>query len=307
MSLDAWVVVAGDPAVGTLIATAHSLGGRVTAAVVGQRAVADTVAACGVERVLWFGEPGKAPVEAFAAAVADAIEAAPSVVLAARGASDRVLVGAVAARLQAPCLTSPSSLSAEADTLVVTHSIFGGIAEETFGVTGPVIVVLDGGPIPVVSAADAASGPAPVEEVAAVTLGITVIQTHDSDYQQVDLRSATRVVSVGCGLKNQRDLAMIEAFARASRSEIACSRPLAEGLGWMNRDRYVGMSGQRVAPQVYFAIGISGQIQHMIGVRGAKTIVAINSDPNALVFRSADYCIVGDLYRIVPALTVALT
>jgi len=300
MSFNTWIVVAGDPAVGNLIETARSLGGQVTAAVVGPRAVAETVAAGGVDKVVWFGEPGKAPVEAFATSAADAIEAEPGVVLGASRASDRVLLGAVAARLQAPVLTAPSSVSAEGDSLVVTRSTFGGIAEETVTVAGPVAVILDGGPIP------AASGGAPVEEVAAIPLGMTVVEISASDFEQVDLGAAPRVVGIGRGLKAKGDLAMIEALARACRAEVACSRPVAEGLDWLGKDRYIGVSGQQIAPEVYFAIGISGQLQHMVGVRGAKTIVAINSDPNALVFKEADYCLVGDLYKIVPALTDAL-
>ena len=81
---------------------------------------------------------------------------------------------------------------------------------------------------------------------------------------------------------------------------------MAEGLNWLGKDRYIGVSGQHIAPDVYFAIGISGQLQHMVGARGAKAIVAINTDENALVFKEADYCLVGDLYEIVPALTEAL-
>jgi electron transfer flavoprotein alpha subunit len=145
-----------------------------------------------------------------------------------------------------------------------------------------------------------------VEEVAAVTLWMTVVQTLACDFEQVDLGTAPRVVGIGRGLKAPGDLAMIEAFAKASRSEVACSRPLAEGLDWLGKDRYIGVSGQQIAPEVYFAIGISGQLQHMVGVRGATTIVAINSDPNALVFKEADYCLVGDLYKLVPAITEAL-
>jgi len=303
MSINTWIVVAGDPAIGNLIDTARSLGGQVCAAVVGTRAVADTVAAGGVDKVIWFGEPGKAPVEAFATAAADVIEATPGVVLGASRASDRVLLGAVAARLQAPVLTAPSSVSAQGDTLVMTRSTFAGIAEETVTVVGPVAVVLDGGPIPV---ANAAGGGAPVEEVAAVPLGMTVLETHSSEFEQVDLGAAARVVGIGRGLKAQADLAMIEALAEAFRCEVACSRPLAEGLDWLHKDRYIGVSGQSIAPEVYFAIGISGQLQHMVGVRGATTIVAINSDPNAPVFEEADYCLVGDLYDIVPALTDSL-
>jgi electron transfer flavoprotein alpha subunit len=81
---------------------------------------------------------------------------------------------------------------------------------------------------------------------------------------------------------------------------------VAEGLDWLGKERYIGSSGQHISPQLYLAIGISGQLQHMVGVHGAETIVAINSDPNAPVFQDADYGIVGDLYKIVPAITGAL-
>lgn len=300
MTANTWIVVAGDPAIGNLIETARALGGQVTAAVVGPRAVADTIAAGGVDQVVWLGDPGPAPVEAYAAAVADAVGAADGAVLCASRPGDRVLLGAVAARLQAAVLTEASSISAEGDGLVVTRTIYGGIAEETVVVAGPVALVLDGGPVP------AAGGAAPLAEVAAVPLGITVVETNSSAFEQVDLGAAARVVGIGRGLKAQGDLAMIEALAGASKAEVGCSRPVAEGLNWLGKDRYIGVSGQHIAPELYFAIGISGQLQHMVGVRGAKTIVAINSDPKALVFKEADYGLVGDLYQIVPALTEAL-
>ena len=114
------------------------------------------------------------------------------------------------------------------------------------------------------------------------------------------------MVGIGRGLKTKDDLALIDSLAGAADAEIACSRPLAEGLDWLGRDRYIGCSGWNLSPEVYFAIGISGQLQHMVGVRGAKTIVAINSDPNAPVFAEADYGLVGDLYQLVPAITEAL-
>jgi len=308
MSANTWIVVAGDPAIGTLIETARALGGEVTAAVVGPRAVADTIAAGGVDKVVWFGEPGQAPVEAYASAVADAVGAAGGAVLGASRAGDRVLLGAVAARLQAAVLTEASSVSADGDALVVTRTIFGGIAVETVVVAGPVALVLDGGPVPTADAADgaAAGSAAPVTEVAATPLGMTVVETNASAFDEVDLGAADRVVGIGRGLKAQGDLAMIEALAGASKAEVGCSRPVAEGLNWLGKDRYIGVSGQHIAPDLYFAIGISGQLQHMVGVRGATTIVAINSDQNALVFEDADYCLIGDLYQIVPALTEAL-
>lgn len=300
MSVNTWIVVAGNPAVGNLIETARSLGGQVSAAVVGPRAVADTVASGGVDKVVWFGEPGQAPVEAYASAVADAVAAASGAVLGASRTGDRVLLGAVAARLQAPVLTEVSSLSAEGGGLVGTRTVSGGIAQEAFTVAGAVAIVLDGGLVP------AASGAAPVEEVAAVPLAMTVVETNASAFDQVDLVAAPRVVGIGRGLKAQGDLAMIEALAGACKAEVACSRPVAEGLDWLGKDRYIGVSGQHIAPELYLAIGISGQLQHMVGVREADTIVAINSDANAPVFKEADYCLVADLYQIVPALTEAL-
>jgi electron transfer flavoprotein alpha subunit len=304
MSVNTWIVVAGDPAVGNLIETARSLGGQVAAAVVGPAEVAEAVAAGGVDKVLWFGEPGAAPVEAYAAAVADAVAGAlagaPGVVFGATRAGDRVLLGAVAARLQAAVLTDVSSLSAQGQALVATRAVCGGIAEETLAISGPVVLVLDGGPVP------APAGTAPVEEVGATPLGMSVLETNTSAFEAVDLGAAPRVVGIGRGLKAQGDLAMIEALAGASKAEIACSRPVAEGLDWLGKDRYIGVSGAKITPELYFAIGISGQLQHMVGVRGAGTIVAVNTDPNAPVFKEADYCLVGDLYKIVPALTEAL-
>jgi len=302
VSANTWIVVAGDPAIGNLIEIARALGGQVTAAVVGPRAVADTIAAGGVDRVVWLGDPGQAPVEAYASAVADAVGAADGAVLGASRPGDRILLGAVAARLQAAVLTDASSVSADGDGLVVTHTIYGGIAEQSVSVAGPVALVLDGGPVPAAGGAE----PAPVTQVAAIPLGITVVETNASAFEQVDLGAAACVVGIGRGLKAQGDLAMIEALAEASKAEVGCSRPVAEGLNWLGKDRYIGVSGQHIAPELYFAIGISGQLQHMVGVREAKTIVAINSDPDALVFQDADFGLVGDLYEIVPALTEAL-
>jgi len=301
MTVNTWIVVAGDPAIGTLIATARSLGGEVTAAVVGTRQVADTVAAGGVDKVVWFGEPDDAPVEAYAGAVADAIAAAPAVVLGGMGPSERVLLGAAAAKLRAPVLTGGTGVTVDGEELTVKRTVYGGIAEDTVTVSGPVVLVLDGGPVP------AGTGTvSPIEEVAATALPMTVVITKPSEFEHADLGAAARVVGIGRGLKTKDDLVLINSLAGAADAEIACSRPLAEGLDWLGRDRYIGCSGWNLSPEVYFAIGISGQLQHMVGVRGAKTIVAINSDPNAPVFAEADYGLVGDLYQLVPAVIEAL-
>lgn len=99
---------------------------------------------------------------------------------------------------------------------------------------------------------------------------------------------------------------MVEELAKALDAEIACSRPLAEGLGWLSRDRYIGVTGQHVHPDLYVAVGISGQLQHVVGCRDAGTVVVVNCDAKAPYFGECDYGIVGDLAQVVPALTAAL-
>jgi len=123
--------------------------------------------------------------------------------------------------------------------------------------------------------------------------------------QTVDLNSAAILVSVGRGIKEQANLPIVEELAKVLGAELAASRPICDN-GWLPMDRQVGSSGQTVAPKVYLAIGISGAIQHLVGMKGSQCIVAINKDENAPIFEVADYGIVGDLFEVVPALTAAV-
>ena len=120
------------------------------------------------------------------------------------------------------------------------------------------------------------------------------------------VNDAARVVAFGRGVQAKGDMALIERLAAALGAEVACSMPIADDLHWMDKARYIGRSGQHIAPALYLAIGIAGAPQHMEGVREARVVVAINNDPGAPVFRLADYGIVGDLYDVVPALIEAL-
>ncbi len=118
----------------------------------------------------------------------------------------------------------------------------------------------------------------------------------------VDLTQAPLIVSVGRGIKEQKNIEIIRKLAEAIGAEIAASRPICDNE-WLPMDRQIGSSGQTVAPKLYLAVGISGAIQHLVGMKGSRTIVAINKDAEAPIFEIADYGIVGDLFEIVPALT----
>jgi electron transfer flavoprotein alpha subunit len=151
--------------------------------------------------------------------------------------------------------------------------------------------------------------PAPTRAVSVDFSGVAVRQQPDAPFreakQAVDLSQAERIVSVGRGIKGPEHIDLARRLAEALGAELAASRPICDA-GWLPMERQVGSSGQTVAPKLYLALGISGAIQHVVGMKGARTIVAINKDPEAPIFELADYGITGDLFEIVPAMIAAL-
>jgi electron transfer flavoprotein alpha subunit len=153
------------------------------------------------------------------------------------------------------------------------------------------------------------SGKAPMNAVS-VQLAADQIRTKPLDLfkeakSAVDLTQAPLIVAIGRGIKAPENIPQAEALAKALGGEIAASRPICDE-GWLPMERQIGSSGQTVAPKLYLALGISGAIQHVVGMKGARTIVAVNKDQNAPIFEIADYGIVADIFEVMPALTEAL-
>jgi electron transfer flavoprotein alpha subunit len=153
------------------------------------------------------------------------------------------------------------------------------------------------------------SAPAPIKTMSVALVAAAIRQKVEEPFQEakqaVDLSQAERIVAVGRGIKAQEHIALAEKLATALGAQLAASRPICDS-GWLPMERQVGSSGQTVAPKLYIALGISGAIQHVVGMKGARTIVAINKDADAPIFEIADYGIVGDLFEIVPAMIAEL-
>jgi electron transfer flavoprotein alpha subunit len=211
----------------------------------------------------------------------------------------------LAARLRTTLVSDVVGISGSGADATFTRPMFQGklVATVRPKATGACVVTVQIGAF----RADAArmGGQAAVTRVAAEIDAAAIRQKPEAPFQEakqaVDLGQAERIVAVGRGIKSQEHLPLVQKLAAAMGAEIAASRPICDN-GWLPMDRQIGSSGQTVAPKLYVALGISGAIQHLVGMKGSRTIVAINKDRDAPIFEVADYGIIGDLFEIVPAL-----
>jgi electron transfer flavoprotein alpha subunit len=192
----------------------------------------------------------------------------------------------------------------ESGKLLFIRQMFQGkfVADVAFAGEAPWLATLQ---IGAYRADQVEAGAAQVETIEASAppaLRITPHEVFQEAKQAVDLSQAEVIVAIGRGIKEQKNVAIAEDLAKALGGEVAASRPICDN-GWLPLERQIGSSGQTVAPKLYIALGISGAIQHIVGMKGARTIVAINKDKEAPIFEIADYGIVGNLFDVVPALT----
>ena len=196
----------------------------------------------------------------------------------------------------------------EGDELVFVRQMFQGktAADVTFVGAGPWFASFQSGAFRADLLEANSSGKAPVNaakvELKAEDIRTRPLELFKEAKASVDLTQAPLIVAIGRGIKAPENIAQAEAVAKALGGEIAASRPICDE-GWLPMERQIGSSGQTVAPKLYLALGISGAIQHVVGMKGSRTIVAVNKDQNAPIFEIADYGIVGDIFEIMPALT----
>lgn len=285
---------------------ADALGASVDAIVLGAAGVETAgLGEAGADRVLVAAHPtfGHYAPDGYAATIAaQARSGGYAAIVLPATATGRDLGPRLAAQLDAPLAMDVTVLAAEGGKVVATRPVYAGKAIQQ--------VVLDGAPAIVVirpnTFAPAAAGKAgTVAEVAAQpgTVRVTVKEVKASEQGALDVAEATIVVSGGRGMKGPEHFHLIEGLAKAfGNAAVGASRAVVDA-GWRPHGEQVGQTGKTVSPQLYVAVGISGAIQHLAGMRTAKVIVAINKDKDAPIFKVADYGIVGDAFEIVPVLT----
>ena len=282
---------------------AADLGGDLHVAVIGGDVedFTERVNRAGVDTVHVVDEGEEFNHDVYTAATTALFEAVdPSALLLPNSVNGLDYAPAVATRLSVPLVSDAVDLAVD-DGLVVTRETYGSKVETAVEVTTPVAVTIRGGEWPPAEdPGDAAVEPFDVD-VDEASIRSTVRGFEEVGAGDVDIGEAEFIVSVGRGIEEEENLELIEELADALDATLAASRPIVDN-GWLPKNRQVGQSGKVVTPTVYLAFGISGAVQHVAGMKGAETIIAVNTDPDAPIFDIADYGVVGDLFEVVPEL-----
>jgi len=297
------------------IAAAQQAGGPVKVALLGSGidVLAGELAAAEAQEVLAVeGEAlGAYTADGYVTALAALIgQEQPERVFFAHTYQTRDFAPALAARLERALITDVTAIKADSGAPVYVRPVFQGKLNADVTAEGPAphLVTIQIGAYRADGVRRGAAA-APVRKAEVAADASAIRQKPEEPFkeakQAVDLSQAERIVAVGRGIKGQEHLKLVEDLAAALGAEIAASRPICDA-GWLPMDRQIGSSGQTVAPKLYIALGISGAIQHLVGMKGARTIVAINKDAEAPIFEIADFGIAGDLFEVVPAMIAEL-
>lgn len=262
--------------------------------------------AAGADKVVVVKGDQKSP-EGYAVTISDYLaKEEVSVFLVGATARGKDIAAKIAARLKTGLVTEAQTIKSVDGHIETTRLMYGGLAVATESVALPGIATIPARTFEEPAADNSKQGEIITLEAEAADSRVTVNEISPIVREGADITTATKIVCVGRGLAKQEDLAIAEDLAKALDGEVACSRGIAEDYHWLPVERYIGISGQKVKPELYLSLGVSGQVQHLAGMRDSKIVVAINSNEKAPIFEAADYGIVGDLYEIAPLLTKAL-
>lgn len=218
------------------------------------------------------------------------------------------LASRLAGKLNAGCVIDCIDAYLKDKKLTVERVVYSGnaIAVEQFN-SKPEIITIPPKVFDPLSKDDKRKGEVTKKKFDAEKSTSKILKVQEMQTGGVNVEDAEIIVSCGRGFKNKDDIKLVQELANVLKGKtVGCSRPIAADLKWLSEDHWIGLSGHKVKPKLYIAAGISGQIQHIAGMRDSGIIVAINKDPEALIFKSADYGIVGDLYEVLPKLTTAV-
>lgn len=219
-------------------------------------------------------------------------------------AKGRDLAANVAGYLDCGMVSDVSSLSYADGKTVTERLIYGGALVQKEGLNGLCVVTVPAGVFePVETKTDAEI----ITVIVEADKRVKLVETAPIVKEGADLSVADKVVCVGLGMNKEEDMQMARDLAEVLGAEIGCTRAIAEEKHWLPVEQYIGISGAKVSPKLYIGMGVSGQVQHIIGVRDSKIIVAVNNNKKAPIFKTCDYGIVGDMYEVIPLLTEALS